>query len=117
MMQMDFTIRYDSGEKKFEGLEHYYGSQSLFGISQVLLISLNAFFNREILTQAPSAHGFKVIMGRSKLGSWEQLLQLVVTDPNVLQSAAELGKDAVIDLLKWALGAGLAKLLIMARRP
>jgi hypothetical protein len=116
MMQMDFTIRYDSGEKKFEGLEHYYGSQSLFGISQVLLISLNAFFNREILTQAPSAHGFKVIMGRSKLGSWEQLLQLVVTDPNVLQSAAELGKDAVIDLLKWALGAGLGLPFVLSKR-
>jgi hypothetical protein len=58
---MDFTIRYDSGERKFEGLEHYYGAQSLFGITQVLLISLNAFFNREILTQAPSARGFKVI--------------------------------------------------------
>jgi len=110
-MEMDFTIRYDSGEKQFEGLEHYYGAQSLFGISQVLLISLNAFFNREILTQAPSAH-----MGRSKLGSWEQLLQLVITDPAVLQSAAELGKDALKDLLKWALGAGLGVPFVLSKR-
>jgi hypothetical protein len=115
-MQMDFTIKYDTGEKKFDGLEHYYGAQSLFGISQVLLISLNAFFNREILTQAPSARGFKVIMGRSRLGSWEQLLQLVITDPTVLASATELGKDAVIDLLKWALGAGLGIPFVISKR-
>jgi hypothetical protein len=115
-MELDFTIRYDSGEKQFDGLEHYYGSQSLFGISQVLLISLNAFFNREILTQAPSAHGFKVVMGRSRLGSWEQLLQLVITDPAVLQSAAELGKDALKDLLKWALGAGLGAPFVLSKR-
>jgi hypothetical protein len=106
-MQMGFTIKYDSGAKQFNGLEHYYGSQSLFGISQVLLISLNAFFNREIITQAPSARGFKIVMGRSRQGSWEQALTMIITDPDVAIVAADLGKSALQDLIKWALVGGL----------
>lgn len=108
-MQYGFTIKYTTGKEKFRGLDHYYGSQSLFGISQILLISLNAFFNREIITQAPSAKGFRVVLGSAKRGSWEQLLTLVFTDPQVQAVAAELGKNALYDLLKWALlgGGGL----------
>ena len=83
-MILNFTIKYDSGSSDFNGLDQYYGSQSLFGISQVLMISLNAFLNREIITQAPSAKGFRLVLGTSKKGSWEQLIQLVVTDPKVV---------------------------------
>lgn len=106
-MELKFVIKYDTGTLPFKGLEHYYGAQSLFGLSQALMISLNAFFNREIITQAPSAHGFKLILGRSRAGSWEQLLSLVITDPVVLEQATALGKDALLELLKWGLGSGL----------
>jgi len=41
-MQLGFTVRYKSGMKCFDELDHHYGAQSLFGISQILLISLNA---------------------------------------------------------------------------
>lgn len=106
-MQHNFTIRYTSGIKEFDGLDHYYGAQSLFGISQALLISLNAFFNKEIITQATSAKGFRLVMGTSKKGSWEQAIQLVITDPNIQALAADLGKNALYDLLKYVLQGGV----------
>jgi hypothetical protein len=114
--KLKFVVRYSSGEKPFEGLDHYSGSLSLFGIFQALLISLNAFFNREIITQAPSAKGFRVVMGRARTGSFEQLLTLVITDPAVMDVARDLGKNALYDLLKWALVGGLGIPFVLARR-
>lgn len=71
------------------------------------MISLNAFLNREIITQAPSAKGFRLVLGTSKKGSWEQLIQLVVTDPNTQALIADLGKNALYDLLKYILAGGV----------
>jgi hypothetical protein len=104
---MGFTVKYDSGIRKFDGLDHYSGSLSLFGISQMLLISINAFLNREIITQAPSAKGFRIVLGPSRRGSWEQALQLIVTDPTTIATLKDLGKNAVYDLIKWALLGGV----------
>ena len=106
-MQYNFVLKYDDGVKKFAGLDHYYGAQSLFGMSQILLISFNAFFNKEIITQAPTAKGFRVVMGHSKKGSWEQALQLVITDPKIIAYVEDLGKNALYDLIKWALVSGV----------
>lgn len=106
-MQIGFTVRIASGSKKFDGVDQYPAALSLFGISQMLMISLNAFFNRDVITQAPSAKGFRLVMGLSKKGSWEQQIAVVVTDPLVQQTLEELGKNALYDLLKWALTGSL----------
>lgn len=108
-MELKFHANYTHGRMKFDGLDQYYGAQSLLGLSQILLISLNAFFNREIITQAPSAKGFRVILGNSRTGSWDQVLHLVITSPDVLEVVEDLGKNALYDLIKWALmgGAGV----------
>ncbi len=71
-MMLEFHVRYTDGKRAFDGLDHYNGAQSLLGLSQILLISLNAFFHKEIITQAPSAKGFRVVLGNSKVGSWDQ---------------------------------------------
>lgn len=105
----NFSIKYDSGSEKFEGLDHYYGAESLMGFSQALLISLNAFFNDEILTQAPSAKGFRLVLGKSKIGSWEQNIVLHVTRQDVAARINKLGKSAINDLLRWALNGSVGK--------
>lgn len=115
-MELTFHAKYTDGTKKFDGLDHYYGAQSLLGLSQILLISLNAFFNREIITQAPSAKGFRVILGKSRTGSWDQLLQLVITNPDVLKVAEDLGKNALYDLIKWALVGGVGVPFVLKYR-
>lgn len=115
-MQLGFSVRYESGKNVFDGLDHYYGAQSLLGISQALLIALHAFFNREVITQAPSAKGFRLLLGPARKGSWEQLLSLVITNPDVLQVANDLGKNALYDLLKWALLSGVGVPFVLGYR-
>jgi len=109
METIGFTVKYDSGVEKFQGLDSYYGAQSLFGVAQMLMISLNAFFNKEVITQAPSAKGFRIVLGRARPGSWEQALQLIISNPETLSVMQDLGKNALYDLIKWSLlsGAGL----------
>lgn len=109
-MQFDFHANFTDGRREFEGLDSYNGAQSLLGLSQVFLIAFHAFFNREILTQAPSAKGFRVILGKGKSGSFDQAIHLIVTDPTVIQLATDLGKSGLYDLLKWALLSGVGTL-------
>ena len=115
-MEFAFHAKYTDGRCKFDGLDHYYGAVSLVGLSQILLISLNAFFHREILTQAPSAKGFRIVLGRSKAGSWDQALNLIITDPDVLRTAEDLGKSGLYDLLKWALLTGVGSIFTVKNR-
>ncbi|WP_333717325.1 hypothetical protein [Sphingobium yanoikuyae] len=109
-MELVFHANYTDGRNRFDGLDHYNGAVSLLGLSQILLISLNAFFNRDIITQAPAAKGFRVVLGRSKEGSWDQALHLIITNKEVLAVAEDLGKSGLYDLLKWVMlsGVGLA---------
>jgi hypothetical protein len=109
MIETSFSIKYDTGKKPFDGLDHYYGAESLLGISQALLISLNAFLNNEILVQATAAKGFRIVLGKAKEGSWEQQLLLRVTSQDVAIRLNNLGKNALNDLLKWSLNSGVGK--------
>lgn len=104
---MSFHIKFTDGKRQFDGLDQYNGAMALLGLSQAFLIALNAFYNKEILTQAPSAKGFRIVLGKSKFGSWDQYFSLIITDPKVLDVAADLGKSGLYDLLKWALTSGI----------
>lgn len=117
-MELTFHANYTDGRRKFDGLDHYNGATSLLGLSQILLISLNAFFHRDILTQAPSAKGFRVTLGRSKQGSWDQALHLIITSKDVLEVAEDIGKAGLYDLLKWAMlsGVGMAGGFVVKNR-
>lgn len=106
-MTFNFTIRYTDGAEDFDKLDYYYGAQSLFGMSQILLISLNAFLNKEIITQAPSAKGFSLVLGVSKRGSWEQVIELAVSNPSVQAMLDDLGKNVIYDLLKYVIASGV----------
>jgi hypothetical protein len=115
-MQYNFTLKYDDGLKKFVNLDHYYGAQSLFGMSQILLIAFNAFFNKDVITHATAAKGFQIVLGTSRKGSWEQALQLIITDPEIIKYVEELGKNALYDLLKWALLSGVGTPFVLTYR-
>lgn len=116
IMEISFTLKYDDGTEKFDGLDQYHGALSMFGFSQAAMISLNAFLHKEIITQAPSAKGFRLILGRAKEGSWEQVINLVVTDPETLKTLADFGKNAIYDLLKWAIGGAVGIPFIVKTR-
>jgi hypothetical protein len=101
-VELTFRIKYTDGLSKFDNLDSYYGSESLLGITRFLLISMNAFANRDIITQATSAKGFSLVLGSSKKGSWEQLIHLIVTSQEVADLLKDLGKNGLYDLLKFS---------------
>jgi hypothetical protein len=115
-MELGFHVKFTDGRRRFDGLDHYNGATALLGLSQVFLIALNAFYNREILTQAPSAKGFRVVLGKSKIGSWDQYFNIIITDPRVLAVATDLGKAGLYDLLKWALTSGVGLAFVAKNR-
>lgn len=115
-MELTFHAKYTDGRRKFDGLDHYDGAQSLLGLSQILLIALNSFFNKEILVQAPSAKGFRLVLGKSKEGSWDQAIHLLITNAKVLEVAENIGKAGLYDLLKWSLLSGIGVPYLVANR-
>ncbi|WP_373987766.1 hypothetical protein [Duganella sp. BuS-21] len=100
-MEYMFRVKYDAGAKDFDGLDMYYGAKSLGAISEFLLLSIHAFINEEIILQAPSAKGFKIVMQRASIGSYDQIIQMVITDPHAISIMEDLGKNAFYDLLKY----------------
>jgi len=116
-MNLVFVIKYDAEESwKFDGVDAYWGTRSLAAIAQIFLLVVHAAVNDEVVVQAPSAKGFRVVLGRSREGSWEQLISLVPTDPAVLNLLKDLGKDALYDVLKWALLSGVGVPVLLSNR-
>ena len=105
-MGLRFGVEYDSGITKFDALDGYYGAQSLLGVNQLLLISLSAFLNGQVITQATAAKGIRLVLRPSTAGCFHQALELI-TDPTVTGVLADLGKDALYDLLKFGFRRGV----------
>jgi hypothetical protein len=102
-LEFTFRVKYDSGVREFEGLDMYYGSKSLAAISEFLLLSIHASLTEEIILQAPSAKGFKLVMERASTGSYDQIIQMIITDVNTVSLMTDLGKNGLYDLLKYML--------------
>lgn len=100
-MELTFRIKYDSGSKRFDGLDMYYGSNSLAAMSEFLLLSLHAFINEEIIVRAPAAKGFKIVLKRAAEGSYDQFIQFIATDSETIALLKNLGTNGLYDLLKY----------------
>lgn len=103
-MELSFRVKYDSGVKEFDGLDMYYGANSLAALSEFLLLSTHAFLKEEILVRAPAAKGFKVVMQRASQGSYDQVIQMIMTDTETVSLLKSLGTNGLYDLLKFMLG-------------
>jgi hypothetical protein len=115
-MECTFRVKYDSGTVKFDGLDMYYGAKSLAAVSEVLLLSVHAFLKEEIILQAPAAKGFKMVLQRASIGSYDQIIQMVVTDTPTLALLTDLGKNGLYDLLKYMLSGLLGIPFVLKNR-
>ncbi|QDQ87499.1 hypothetical protein FMZ60_07810 [Alcaligenaceae bacterium SJ-26] len=115
-MEYTFRIKYDSGSKKFDGLDMYYGSKSLAAFSEFLLLSVHAFLNEEIILQAPSAKGFKMVLEKASHGSYDQIIQMIITDTETVSLMRDLGKNGLYDLLKYMLSGLLGIPFVLKNR-
>lgn len=102
-MEYSFRITYDTGTREFDGLDMYYGAKSLAAISEFLLLSIHAFLKEEIILQAPAAKGFKMVLQRASVGSYDQIIQMIITDTETVSLMTDLGKNGLYDLLKYML--------------
>lgn len=115
-MELTFKITYDTGTNEFDGLDMYYGSHSLAAISEILLLSIHASIHEEVIVQAPAAKGFRVVLGRSYTGSLDQLIQLIVTDPQAQNLLDNLGKNGLYDFMKYLLSGCLGIPVLLSNR-
>ncbi|WP_225042599.1 hypothetical protein [Xanthomonas campestris] len=115
-MELTFKIKYSNGSRVFNGLDMYYGSHSLAAISEILLLSLHASIHGEVVVQAPAAKGFRLVLKKAQEGSLEQLIQLLVTDPDTVELLTDLTKDGIYDLLKFLMSSCLGIPFVIKNR-
>lgn len=115
-MEYSFRIKYDTGSRKFDGLDMYYGSRSLAAISEFLLLSVHAFLKEEIILQAPAAKGFRMVLQRASVGSYDQVIQMIITDTQTVSLMTDLGKSGLYDLLKYMLSSLLGIPFVLKNR-
>ena len=115
-MEYSFRITYDTGTREFDGLDMYYGAKSLAAISEFLLLSIHAFLNEEIILQAPAAKGFKMVLQKASEGSYDQIIQMIITDTETVSLMTDLGKNGLYDLLKYMLSSLLGVPFVLNNR-
>lgn len=115
-MELMFKVKYDDGERKFDGLDMYYGAHSLAAISEILLLTIHASIQGEVVVQAPAAKGFRLVLKKNHEGSLEQYIQLFVTDPDTLTLLTDLGKNGLYDLIKFVLSSCLGLPFVLSNR-
>ncbi|MBS0367563.1 MAG: hypothetical protein JSS57_00015 [Proteobacteria bacterium] len=115
-MELTFKIKYDEGASKFNGLDMYYGAHSLAAISEILLLTIHASLHGEVIVQAPSAKGFRLVMKKNHEGSLEQIIQMYVSDPDTVALLADLSKNGLYDVIKFILSSCLGLPFILSNR-
>lgn len=104
-------------------LDFYNGSRSLEGLARSFQISSHYFFHQQVIFQAPSSRNSKFYLLPSREGSFEQLIQLVVENPDatnilVSASAGALGhylKEFINLSFRVAVGKPISKLSAWAK--
>ncbi|MDQ1196373.1 hypothetical protein [Agrobacterium sp. SORGH_AS 787] len=86
-------------------LDLYDGADSIFGFAKTLQMATHAFVKDGITKTAPSMKGAKIFMSPPKAGSFVEVLQVTITDPNFMAGLTTgVITNAFYDFLKIALG-------------
>jgi hypothetical protein len=80
-MSVDLNIRFMGGEADDHRLDLYDGTHSLFGFARTLLQSTHFLLNGNVTFQAPAARGVRLFLRPAERGSFSQVIQLVVENP------------------------------------
>lgn len=99
-MEFDFSIIYDSDEKNFEGLDMYYGSKSLLGVSEAIAIATHGIVNGNFISKTPYVKGFKNDFKTSFEGSFKQRFKISFTSEETIRKIEEITPKSYIELLK-----------------
>lgn len=98
-----FEIHYDSGENKFNGLDFYYGSDSIGGMAEAVALTTHAIVNDTVAKQTPSVKGFSLRFKNASTGSYRQRFELEFNTEESVRMINELGVNSYIELLQMYL--------------
>ena len=115
-MELTFKIKYDSGERDFDGLDMHYGAHSIAAISEILLLTIHASLRGEVIVQAPAAKGFRLVLKKNHEGSLEQIIHMYVTDSDTVSLLTDLSKNGLYDVIKYMLSSCLGLPFVLSHR-
>jgi hypothetical protein len=102
-MDFDFSILYDSDEKEFDGLDMYYGSRSLQGVAETIVIATHGIVNEKYISKTNAAKGFKSTFKSSFEGSFKQRFKISFINPKAINKIIDITPKSYIELLKHAI--------------
>lgn len=89
----EFELTFDGALADEGYLEFYDAARALAGFQRSLALTAHLVINGEIITQAPSAAGFELLIPPFREGSWKSRAKLVIGSAIVLGS---VGKDSPV---------------------
>jgi hypothetical protein len=103
-MEFDFSILYEDGTSKYNGLDMYYGARSMQGISEAISIATQGIVNKSYITRTTARRGIKVDFKTSFTGSFKQRFKVEFTDEKTVHNLNELTAKSYIELLQYTIG-------------
>lgn len=115
-MEFDFSILYDSGEKQFDGLDMYYGSRSMQGVAETIIIATHGIVNERYISKTNAAKGFKSTFKAGFEGSFKQKFKITFTNPKTINKIIDITPKSYIELLKHAIHESIGSPTELMRR-
>ncbi len=104
MMEFDFSIVYETDKEDFDGLDMYYGSRSLQGISEAISIASHGIVNKSYINRSTARKGIKIDFKTSFVGSFKQRFKVVFNSERSVANIHDLTAKSYIELLRYTLG-------------
>lgn len=103
-MEFDFSVVYDTDEQIFDGLDLYYGSKSLQGISEAISIATHGIVNKSYISRSTARKGIKIDFKTSFIGSFKQRFKVSFTSDRSVANLHDLSSKSYIELLQYTIG-------------
>uniref|UniRef100_A0A7C2AYC7 DUF7946 domain-containing protein n=1 Tax=Pseudomonas graminis TaxID=158627 RepID=A0A7C2AYC7_9PSED len=103
-MEFDFSIVYDSDSEEFDGLDMYYGSKSLQGLSEAISIATHGIVNKAYISRSTARKGIKIDFKTSFIGSFKQRFKVIFNSDRSVANIHDLTAKSYIELLQYTIG-------------
>jgi hypothetical protein len=84
-------------------MELYDGAKTIFGLGRALQITSHYLVTRKVVFQAPAAHAARLYLKPAKRGSYEQIIEIVISNKEAIAAAVVVGvtKDILKDFITF----------------
>ncbi|MFG6440512.1 hypothetical protein [Roseateles sp. LKC17W] len=83
MSTVKFTVSYSGAESEDHQIDLYDAAQALMGFQRSLALTAHLLLNQEIITQAPSLKGARILASPSEEGSWKLTAVVLMTGTGI----------------------------------